>query len=89
MGHWFGDKDIRTRLHQKLYHNEVREPQAWVEAMTHIMSCLSIMRKYEGHKGTNRQPLVWPGGNAPYLMFVVIITKGCIGFFLPKCRSVP
>ena len=53
VGDWLSDKDILAWLHDKLYHNEVKEPRAWTMAVTYIASCLKIMRKYEDSKGIN------------------------------------
>ena len=53
VGDWLSDKDILAWLHDKLYHNEFEEPRAWTMAVTYIVSCLKMMRKYEDSKGTN------------------------------------
>ena len=53
VGDWLSDKDIAVWLNDKLYHNEVEEPQAWTMAVTYIVSCLKRMRKYEHNKGNN------------------------------------
>ena len=53
VGDWLSDKDILAWLNDKLYHNEVEEPRAWSMAVTYIVSCLKMMRKYEDSKGNN------------------------------------
>ena len=39
-GDWLSDKDIAAWLNNKLYHNEVGEPQAWVGAVRCVVSHL-------------------------------------------------
>ena len=46
-GDWLSDKDIAAWLTNKLYHNEVGEPQAWVGAVRYVVSHLP-QKKYEG-----------------------------------------
>ena len=53
VGVWLSDKEILAWLNDKLYHNEVEEPQAWTTAVTYIASCVKMMRKYEDSKGNN------------------------------------
>ena len=53
VGDWLSDKDIVTWLNDKVCHNEVEEPRAWTMAVTHIVSCLKRMRKYDDSKGNN------------------------------------
>ena len=52
VGDLLSDKDIIAWLHNKLHQYEVGEPRAWTMAVTYMVSCLNIMRKYEGSKGT-------------------------------------
>ena len=53
VGDGFGDKVILAWLHDKLYHNEVKDPRAWAMMVTYIASCLKRIRKCEDSKGTN------------------------------------
>ena len=82
VGDWLSDKGILAWLHDKLYYNEVEEPEAWTMAVTYIVSCLKIMRKYEDSKGTNHTTvgLAWRHRH----IFIVTIAKGSIGFFVPS-----
>ena len=45
VGDWLSDKDILAWLNHNLCHNEVGEPQAWIAAVTYIVSRVNIMRK--------------------------------------------
>ena len=82
VGDGLSDKDILAWLHDKLYHSEVEEPRAWAMAVAYIVSCLKMMRKYV--RAPTRQPLVWLRGAATYLLLIVTIAKGSIGFFVPS-----
>ena len=48
VGDGLSDKDIIAWLNDKLYHDEIDEPCAWTTTVTYIVSCLNIMKKYEG-----------------------------------------
>ena len=54
VGDWLGDKDITAWLTNKLYRNEIGEPQAWTIAATYAVSRLQEIRK-------NSRKLWWFG----------------------------
>ena len=84
VGDWLSNKDIVAWLNDKLYHNEAEEPRAWTMAVTYIASRLKRMRKYEDSNGSNHKTVrLACGGSATYLLLMVTIAKGSIGFFVP------
>ena len=70
VGDWLSDKDITAWLTDKLYHNEIGEPQAWTTTVIYIVPRLDKMKKYED------SVVVWLGGGSAYLLFIVTIKKG-------------